>query len=101
MNGDNMGGPHDEGRLGVRSYMSDAEAKGFHRTFITSACSVRDHRDRRARTRVELALVGPARQRLQRRACRRSCDDLDEHGRPGDHATQLRETNHVENVADF
>lgn len=37
MNGDNMGGPHDEGRLGVRSYMSDAEAKGFHRTFITSA----------------------------------------------------------------
>ena len=39
MNGDNMGGPHDDGRLGVRSYMSDAEAKGFHRSFITSAAA--------------------------------------------------------------
>lgn len=37
MNGDNMGGAHDDGRLGVRSYMSDAEAKGFHRAFLTSA----------------------------------------------------------------
>ena len=39
MNGDNMGGTHDDGRLGVRNYMSDAEAKGFHRAFITSAAA--------------------------------------------------------------
>ncbi len=39
MNGDNMGGPHDDGRLGVRNYMSDAEAKSFHRAFITSAAA--------------------------------------------------------------
>jgi len=36
MNGDNMGTPHDDGRLGVRNYMSDAEAKSFHRAFMTS-----------------------------------------------------------------
>jgi len=36
MNGDNMGAPHDDGRLGVRNYMSDAEAKSFHRAFMTS-----------------------------------------------------------------
>ncbi len=39
MNGDNMGGPHDDGRLGVRNYMSDAEAKSFHRAFMTSTAA--------------------------------------------------------------
>jgi len=39
MNGDNTGGPNDDGRLGVRNYMSDAEAKSFHRMFIVSAAA--------------------------------------------------------------
>lgn len=37
MNGDHVGGPPQDGRVGLRTYMSDAEAKSFHRTFLTSA----------------------------------------------------------------
>ena len=36
MNGDNMGGPGGDGRMGIRNYMSDAEAKSFHGLFIMS-----------------------------------------------------------------
>ena len=36
MNGDNTGGPGGDGRMGIRNYMSDAEAKSFHGLFIMS-----------------------------------------------------------------